>query len=313
MKSSFSHNPVNDSPSSHIRKPRRDRGSLIWYLYIAPTVLVMAFVFGYPIVSVIRYSFYSGNINRLVFVGWTNYKSIFQDQVFLTSLKNNLLFLICVPIMIVFALMLSIILYEAVKGWKFYRSVVFLPYIISATVIGITFSFLYQYNGVVNTTLRSLGLNSLAHDWLGSATYVVPSIMSVIIYQQLGFGVVLFLARLLNLPADVFEAAELDGVTWWQKQWHITIPQLKGVLEFFAITEVINMLSWVFNYVYVLTSGGPGNSSSVLEIYIWRNAFFFHSYGIASAVATLLMFVSVVLIFFYFRIRKNSTKEGGAL
>jgi ABC-type sugar transport system permease subunit len=302
MQRTFADNPVID-PSPI--KPRRDRG-LIWYLYVAPAVLVMAFVFGYPIVSVIRYSFYSGNINNLVFVGWTNYMSVFHDQVFLTSLKNNMLFLICVPIMIVFALLISIILYESIKGWKLYRAVVFLPYIISATVIGITFSYLYQYNGVVNTTLRSIGMNSLAHDWLGSTTWVVPSIASVIIYQQVGFGVILFLAQMLNLPSEVFEAAELDGVTWWQKQWRIAIPQLRGVIEFFAITEIINMLSWVFNYVYVLTGGGPGNSSSVLEIYIWRNAFFFHSYGMASAVATLLMFVSVILIFIYFRVRKNS-------
>jgi ABC-type sugar transport system permease subunit len=287
---------------------------LRWYLYLAPMILMLAVVFGYPIVSVIRYSFYSGNINRLVYVGLGNYKAIFHDQVFWTSLKNNLLLLISVPIMVVLALLLSVIMYEAVRGWKFYRFVVFLPYIISTTVIGITFSYLYQFNGVLNTTLRAMGLGFMALDWLGSAHYVVWSIMSVIIFQQVGFGVILFLAQMMNLPAEVYEAAELDGVSWNQKQWYITVPQLKGVIEFFVITEAINMLSWVFNYVYVLTSGGPANSSSVLELYIWRNAFFFHSYGSASAVATLLMILSIILIFFYFRIRKsNSVHEGGSV
>jgi len=313
MKQFFTRNPENYPSSPTTIKPRRDRG-LVWYFYVAPAVLMMAFVFGYPVVSVIRYSFYAGNMNRLIYVGLANYNAIFHDDVFWTSIKNNLLFLICVPIMIVIALPLAIFLYESIKGWKFYRFVVFLPYVISATVIGITFSYLYQYNGVLNTYLRSMGLHALALDWLGNSHYVVMSIMSVIIYQQVGFGVILFLAQMINLPSEVFEAAELDGVTWWQKQWHVTIPQLKGVLEFFAITEAINMLSWVFNYVYVLTSGGPANSSSVLEIYIWRNAFFFHSYGSASAVSTILMFVSVIMIFIYFRIRnRNSVKEGGAL
>lgn len=303
---------TNLSQSTIILRPRRDWG-LRWYIYVTPMILLLATIFGYPIVSVIRYSFYAGNMNRLIYVGFSNYKAIFNDQVFWTSLKNNLLFLISVPIMIVLALLFAIILYEAIKGWKFYRFIVFLPYIVSATVIGITFSYLYQYNGVVNTTLRSMGLDFIALDWLGNVHYVVFSIMSVIIYQQVGFGVILFLAQMINLPGEVYEAAELDGVNWWQKQWFITVPQLKGVIEFFAITEAINMLSWVFNYVYVLTSGGPANSSSVLEIYIWRNAFFFHSYGMASAVATLLMIISVVLIFVYFRIRKrNSANEGEA-
>jgi ABC-type sugar transport system permease subunit len=305
---------VRTNPSQSMFRLGPRSWGLRWYLYVAPMILMLAVVFGYPIVSVIRYSFYAGNINRLVYVGLGNYQSVFHDQVFWTSFKNNLLLLISVPIMIMLALLLSIILYEAVRGWKFYRFIVFLPYIISTTVIGITFSYLYQFNGVLNTTLRAMGLGFMALDWLGSANHVVWSIMSVIIFQQAGFGVILFLAQMMNLPAEVYEAAELDGVSWRQKQWYITIPQLRGVIEFFAITEAINMLSWVFNYIYVLTSGGPANSSSVLEIYIWRNAFFFHSYGSASAVATLLMILSVILIFFYFRIRKsNSVHEGGAL
>ncbi|MEB3100941.1 carbohydrate ABC transporter permease [Ferviditalea candida] len=309
MKAITNHTSPELKTQNHLG-PRLDWG-LRWYLYVAPMIIVIVGVFGYPLVSVIRYSFYAGNMNRLIYVGLANYKAIFQDPVFWISIRNNVFLLISVPIMIVIAMLLAILLYEAVKGWKFYRSVVFLPYIVSATVIGITFSYLYQFNGVLNTSLRAIGLDAIALDWLGNSHLVVPSVMSVILYQQIGFGVVLFFAQMINLPSEVFEAAELDGVNWWQKQWLVTIPQLKGVIEFFAITEAINMLSWVFNYVYVLTAGGPGNSSSVLEIYIWRNAFFFRSYGSASAVATILLIITVVLIFVYFRIRSGNMEQRG--
>lgn len=294
------------------KRPRIFRG-LRWYLYVAPMILVLLLIYGYPLVEVIRYSFMAGNPNHLTYVGWSNYKSVFHDAVFWTSIKNNITLFLTVPVMIVLSLLLAIILFEAVRGWRVYRFVVFLPYIMSATVIGITFSYLYQYNGVLNQMLRSVGLGFLALNWLGNVHLVIPSIASVIIWQQVGFGTILFLAQLMGVPAEILEAAELDGVGWWRKQWSIVIPQLRGVLEFFAITELINMLSWVFNYVYVITAGGPGNSSSVMELYIWRNAFFFQSFGMASAVATILLAFTGVLIFIYFRVQGGrQTSVGGA-
>lgn len=285
--------------------PRRSWG-LHWYIYVFPMILALLLVYGYPVVSVIRNSFYAGNPRNLIPVGWSNYVNVLNDAVFWTSIKNNLYLLISVPIMIVLALLLAVLLFEVKRGWSFYRFVVFLPYIMSATVVGITFSYLYQYNGIINTMLRSIGLDLLALNWLGDQHLVIPSVMSVIIWQQIGFGVILFLSQMMNLPEEVYEAAQLDGVNWWQRHWYITVPQLKGVIEFFAITEVIFMLSSVFNYVQVITAGGPGNSSSVLELYIWKNGFMFQSYGSASAVSSILLVFTVVLITIYFRIRRRN-------
>lgn len=295
-------------------RPRTPRG-LRWYLYVAPMILVLLLIYGYPLVEVVRYSFMAGNPHHLVWVGLANYSSVFGDAVFWTSIRNNISLFVTVPVMVVVSLLLAIFLFEAVRGWRFYRFVVFMPYIMSATVIGITFSYLYQYNGVLNQMLRSVGLGFLALDWLGNVHLVIPSIASVIVWQQVGFGAILFLAQLMSLPAEILEAAELDGAGWWRKQWSVVLPQLRSVIEFFAITELINMLSWVFNYVYVITGGGPGNSSSVMELYIWRNAFFFQSFGMASAVATLLLIFTGILIFVYFRVqtRRESSSAGGAL
>ena len=137
--------------------------------------------------------------------------------------------------------------------------------------------------------LGDVGLGSLAPDWLGSTHWVVPSIGGVIIWQQLGFGVVVFTAALLALPQEVSEAARLDGATGWQLQRLMLIPQIRGIIEFFVVLEAITVLSQVFNYVYVLTGGGPGNASSVMEFYIWKNGFSLGSVGIASTVAVMLL------------------------
>jgi ABC-type sugar transport system permease subunit len=295
------------SAISHRRSPRRIRG-LHWYLYVLPLIALILAVFCYPLVQVIRLSFMAGNPAHLTYVGLSNYRSVFTDQVFWTSVRNNFMLFLAVPVMIVLSLIPAILLFEGVFGWKVYRFIAFLPYVMSATVVGITFSFLYQYNGVLNTLLRSAGLRVLALDWLGDSHLVVLSIASVIVWQQIGFGTIIFLAQLMSIPLETLEAAELDGVGWWRKQWSIVVPQLRGVIEFFAITELINMLSWVFNYVYVITAGGPGNSSSVMELYIWRNAFYFRSFGMASAVATVLLIFTGLLILAYFRMQKRRTE-----
>jgi hypothetical protein len=120
-----------------------------------------------------------------------------------------------------------------VRGWLVYRGLIFLPYILSIPVVGTTFVYLLGLNGIVNTLIRSLGLGFLAQDWLGSATWVVPSISLVIIYREMGFGVVLFLARLMSLEHEILEAAEIDGANWFQKHFFVTLPQLAGVIGFY--------------------------------------------------------------------------------
>jgi ABC-type sugar transport system permease subunit len=133
----------------------------------------------------------------------------------------------------------------------------------------------------------------------------------VVIWQQLGFGVIIFLAALLALPSEVTEAARIDGASWWQIQTRIHIPQIRGTMEFFIVTEAITVLSWVFAYVYVLTFGGPGNSSSVMEYYIWKNGFAQGSVGLANAAAVVVLILAGILITLYLRIRTSPDEAGG--
>jgi ABC-type sugar transport system permease subunit len=280
-------------------------------MFVLPAVAALGFGFIYPLVTVVRNSFYAGTFYELDYVGLDNFRFLGSDDVFITSLINNLKLLVTVPVMTFLALIVALLLHEGVRAPKFFQTSIFIPYILPAVGIGLAFSVFLQFNGGLNTALRALGLGSLAHDWLGSPQLAIWSVGGVVIWQQLGFGVVIFLAALLSLPSEVTEAARLDGANWWQIQTRIHVPQIRGTMEFFIVTEAITVLSWVFAYVYVLTFGGPGNASSVLEYYIWKNGFAQGSVGLANAAAVVVLILAGILIAMYLRIRTRPDEAGG--
>ncbi len=291
-------------------KKGKRRLSLRPYLYLAPAAAFLALVFVYPFVEIVRGSFQVPSATGNPTFGLENYRFLLGDQVFRQAVVHNLILLLAVPIMTVLALLFSLILFDQIRGWKVYRTLIFTPYILAIPVVGTTFIYLYSTGGIVNEILRSAGAGFLAKDWLGSPKLVLPSIMSVIIYRELGFGVVLFLARLMSMPGELLEAAKLDGANWYRMHRHVTIPQMRSVIEFFVVVEIMTMLSWVFAYVYTMTKGGPGFSSMILEFYIWQNAFEFQSPGIASAVAVVLMVAISGLIFLQLRVRRAQSGDG---
>ncbi|MEV7625854.1 sugar ABC transporter permease [Actinoplanes sp. NPDC089786] len=281
------------------------------YLYILPMVAAILFAFGYPLVSVLRNSLYTGSIYELTYVGLGNFRALFGDDVFRTALGNNLKLLLTVPVMTVVALLLAVLIHEGVRGGRFYRAAIFFPYILPAVGTGLAFSVFLSLNGGLNGGLRALHLNGLALDWLGSPDLAIWSVSGMVVWQQLGFGVVVFLAALLSLPAETVEAARLDGASWWQLQTRVSLPQIRPTIEFFVVTEAITVLSWVFTYVYVLTGGGPGNASMVLEFYIWKEGFAQGAVGLANAAAVVVLALAAVLIAAYLVLRRRSLSSEG--
>ena len=274
----------------------RLRRALGPYLLIAPAAAFIGLIFLYSLVRLGYASLHAGDNGNSGPAQLDAYRFVLNDEIFRTAVKHNLLLLISVPVVLVLALAIALILHEGIRGWRIYRTVVFVPYILAIPVLGTTFIYLLSLDGGLNSLLRDIGLGFLAQDWFGSPEWVLPSIAGIIIYHELGFGVVLFLARLLSLPEEVDQAARIDGCTWWQLRRQITLPQMTGVITAFVTLELINMLSWVFAYVYSTTKGGPNFASYVTELYIFDSAFTFRAPSFAAAAAILLLAASTVLI-----------------
>lgn len=202
------------------------------YMYILPAFIVLAVVIIYPIIDVVYESFFTSFAGEDVFVGFRNYKLVLEDEVFWIAIKNNLKLFLCVPVLTIISLLIAALLNSKIRGWRFYRSIIFVPYILAIPVVGIVFSYLFQYNGVVNTILKEIGLGNLAVDWLGNPDLAFPTVAFVIIWKQAGFGVILFLARMMSIDATLYEAADVDGASWFRKFFSITIPQTKSISNF---------------------------------------------------------------------------------
>ncbi len=289
------------APSQSTRRRRR----VLWpYLYALPAVAAMAFAFGYPLVQVVRDSFYAGNFTSPIWVGLDNYKQVLGDPVFRQSLFNNLKLLLAVPVMVGLGLFIALLINDRIRGGRHYQGIIFLPYVLPAAAIGIAFSFLLQENGALNTALRGAHLGFFAQDWLGNSHLAIVSVGGLVVWQQLGFGVVVFTAALLSLPPETAEAARIDGAGWWTLQRRVIVPQIRPIIILLTVIQVITVISWVFNYVYVLTAGGPGYASSVMEFYIWRS-FSYGANGTAASVAVLLLGMASVLIGLSLWIRKR--------
>jgi ABC-type sugar transport system permease subunit len=277
------------------------------FLFLAPALIVLLLVFGYPIYRLVVMSLQRISGGKVLFSGLNNFKIVFQDGDFIQAVQHNLILLICVPIMVLAALFLAILLFERIRGWQFYRTTLFLPYLLPITVVGLVFSYIFQLSGVLNDILNALGLQFLALDWLGSTKLALPTLMFVIVWKEMGFGVILFLARLMSVEEELFDAAKIDGANWWQLQLNITVPQLSTVIEFFTVISVVTMLSWVFNYVYVMTGGGPGHATTVTELYIYLMAFQYNRLNLAAAVSVLMLLVVGVFIFLELYLRDRSS------
>ncbi len=270
------------------------------WLYAAPMLIAVGAVYFYPMAELVRYSLQNVSTSPYLpstYVGLDNFRFVWSDSTFRTAIGNNVKLFLAVPILVVLAVLLSAMLFDRRRGWQFYRTMIFLPYVLSIPVVGVVFGYVFEENGIVNTTLRKLGLGTLAHDWLGNPHWALWTIMAVIVWKELGFGVILCLARLMSVDEHLFEAARVDGARWWRTLWHITLPQLAPAIAFYAVVELITMLSWVFAYIYVMTSGGPENSTIVSEYYIYQAVFQNNVVGIgAAAGVTLLAVVSVLIV-----------------
>ncbi len=279
------------------RRRRRIGRRQLWSIpYLLPAVGLIGFAFGYPVLKLIDYSFQTrpnvpGSIRTTA-----NFKLSVEDPGFPDAVQHNLTLLAAVPILVVIALLLAVLLFNSGRASHVYRSALFIPYVLSIPVVGVTFGALYSLNGAANESLRGVGLSALAQDWLGDPTYALWAVLTVIVWKEFGLGVLLFSARMSSIDPDLYDAARVDGARWWSMHRFVTLPALKQVIGIFVVIEAITMLSWVFGYIYTMTKGGPGGATVVIEYLIWTQGFAASNLGLASATAVILLGGLLVLL-----------------
>ncbi|HEY9634707.1 MAG TPA: sugar ABC transporter permease [Coleofasciculaceae cyanobacterium] len=281
------------------RSPQQllDNDAIAAWIFLAPALILLGIFLLWPIAYLFYLSFTTGRFTAegVRWVGLRNYLRLVLNPDFWQVIGNTLYFTIATLIpSLVIPLGLAVLLNRSFASRGLLRTAYFIPSITSLVAVGLGFRWLFQTEGPVNALLGSLGFESIP--WLGSTTWAMPVIILLSSWKQLGFNMVVFLAGLQAISPSLYEAAELDGANSWQQFWHITLPSLRPTLIFVTVTTAIFTLR-SFEQVYIITGGGPLNSTNLLVYYIYEQAFALFDFGYAAAAATVLLGFTLVLVY----------------
>jgi multiple sugar transport system permease protein len=285
------------------------RGRRQWdldgYLFLAPDLLgTLVFAVG-PVVAALGLGLFAWDVlTPPRFVGLANYRQLlFDDPVFRQVLLNTTAYVLgTVPLRTLLALLLAIALNQQIRGLSWFRAAFFLPTITSAVAAAVVWRWIYEPNfGLLNSVLYAIGIDH-PPTWISSATWAMPSLILLGIWQGLGFQMVIFLAGLQAIPSHLYEAAALDGATWWARFRYITVPLISPTTFFVLVISVIGSYQ-VFDQAFILTEGGPGYATTTLVYYIYNYAFQFFKMGYAAAIAWVLFAIVFVLTVLQFRLQ----------
>jgi multiple sugar transport system permease protein len=288
------------------RKNWLDNETIAAWVFLAPALVLLAVFVLYPIANLCFLSFTQGSFTRsgIHWVGLNNYWRLLVTPDFWQVIGNTVYFTLATVIpSIGIPLGLAVLLDRSFALRGLLRTAYFIPSITSLVAVGLGFRWLFQGDGPVNAALGAIGIEPIP--WLSSTTWAMPVLILLSVWKQLGFNLVVFLAGLQAIPTSRYEAAELDGAGVWQKFWHITLPGLQPTLVFAAVTTAIFTLR-SFEQVYVITGGGPLNSTNLLVYYIYDQAFAQFDFGYAAAAATILLIVTLILVYFQLRVSGES-------
>ncbi len=281
---------------------RRIAAKLPPYLMTAPAICSFLLFTIYPIIDMIRLSFYEWNgLSERKWVGLKNYNYLFNVQIdFKIALKNTLVYTAAVVFfLLLFALIFSVWLQKDSRINGFVQRVMFFPHLCAMLAVSLVFSWLMDENGLFNAVLSFFHLPGLR--WLNSSTTAMISVVVVSVWKGIGYQALLLLSALKSIPADIFEAAELDNTPPVRKFFRITIPLLSPQLFFMLITITLNSMK-VFDSIRVMTNGGPGKSTLVLVYYIYSYAQANLKYGVAAAAGVVLLIFLLILTVIYFKL-----------
>ncbi|MGG6266382.1 carbohydrate ABC transporter permease [Leptolyngbya sp. AN03gr2] len=264
------------------------------YLFLLPALIVLGLTVFYPALQAFYLSFTRYDlIGEPEWIGWQNFQRLSRDPVFWQTLRNTLLYLVCVvPILAIAPLALAILVNQKLRGIRWFRVAYYTPVIISMVVAGIAWKWLYSDNGLLNQFLRAIGFEGVP--WLTDPNLALFSVMVVTIWKGLGYYMVIYLAGLQSIPADLYEAAAIDGSDGIRKHLDITIPLMKPYLFLVAVISAISATK-VFEEIFIMTQGGPLNSSKTIVFYVYEQAFTRLEISYACTIG-LVMFLMILML-----------------
>ena len=286
------------------------RLSLTPYLFLAPALLVIAVFVLYPIVAVVYYSFTDYSIvTPPEWIGLKNYQQLVQDPIFWQALRHSFIYLLVTPTLIFLCILLAIVVNRKLPGINVFRALYYIPVISGSIAVGIAWRLMLDTNGLLNGILISLGILKEPIQWLAEPAYALPIAMLLTTWMGLGYYMMIFLAGLQNISEELYDAALIDGCNAWQKHWHVSFPGLRPQITFVAVISSLAALE-VFNEIFILFGplGGVLNSGVTMVFYLWRQAFRLQHAGMASAIALVLLVITLAFSIVNIRYLERGTE-----
>jgi raffinose/stachyose/melibiose transport system permease protein len=296
------------------RTSLRHQDQLIIVLFLLPSIIIFLGIVVYPIFQSIYYSLFNwkGLGPAVDFVGLENYKRILTDKVFIIAFRNNLILVfLSLFVQLPLSLALAILVGRNLPGRAFFRTIFFMPYVFSEVIVAIMWLGLFNPDpdrGFINALLIQLG--GQAHPWLADTNTVLLCIFAVLTWKYFGFHMLIYLTGLQNIPAELEEAARIDGANRWELLTHITIPLLGGTIRNSVYLSVLGSLQQ-FILVWIMTHGGPVNASEVMSTYMYRFGFVRFYFGYGSAVAIVMFLLCLAFSLTYQRLAPKEDYLGG--
>lgn len=282
------------SPRRNARKRREWTAAA---LFLAPDTIGLLLFLGVPMVMAIILGFFAvSGFGGYTFVGFKNYERMFSDSLFLKSLRVTIIYVLGFVVgVFVASLGLALLVQRKIRFIGVFRTLFFLPYAVSLVVIGLAWQFmLIDERGIVNRILHSLHLGS--HSWLGSPDLALLTVIVVSVWWFMGYYMIIFLAGLQDIPTEYYDAAQVDGANTFQRFRNVTWPLLKPTSFFVLLVTTVTGVAGLqaFDLIYVMTKGGPANSTSLGIFYIYQQAFQYNDYGYASAMSSFLVLILLI-------------------
>jgi raffinose/stachyose/melibiose transport system permease protein len=277
-------------------------------LFIAPGLLIYLVFMIYPFLNTIYLSFtnWDGITANKDWVGLSNYARVFGEEAALKAFVNNIVWVILGTISpVVLGLLEALLVWTGARGSLVFRTLFFLPFVLPLVVVGIVWQWIYHpLFGIMNTVLDGVGLEGLSRGWLADPHTALYAVLIAAIWGQTGFCFLILHASLQNVDMSTVEAATIDGANWFQRAWNVIIPQIAPQLTMVTAVTLIGGFA-VFDIIYVMTGGGPGNASQVLATYTVKTAFEQNLAGYGSALAMLMTVLSLVSAVVFVRLRER--------